>query len=156
MAGKGGEDMKIMVLNGPNLNMLGKREQSVYGTETLAHIEELLKEKAKILGLKIAFSQSNHEGELIDTIHTARVKKIDGFIINPGGLTHTSVSLRDALLSVNLPFIEVHLSKVASREDFRQINYFSDIAAGTITGLGSFGYMLALEALKEIHGKKDK
>jgi 3-dehydroquinate dehydratase II len=147
--------MKIMVLNGPNLNMLGKRERSIYGTWTLAQIEKTLKKKAKELGQEITFSQSNHEGTLIDTIHDAPGKGIDSFIINPGGLTHTSVSLRDALLSVDLPFIEVHLSNVASREDFRQINFFSDIAAGTISGLGPLGYVLALEALKELHGKKD-
>lgn len=146
--------MKILVLNGPNLNMLGKREKAIYGSTALTDIENLMKKKARELGMKIAFSQSNHEGALIDTIHAAFGKGIDGFIINPGGLTHTSVSLRDALLSVSVPFIEVHLSNVYSREDFRRINYFSDIAAGTISGLGSFGYLLALEALKELHGKK--
>jgi 3-dehydroquinate dehydratase-2 len=155
VAGKGGGEMKILVLNGPNLNMLGKREKSIYGTATLADIEKLMKKKAKDLGLQIDFFQSNHEGALIDAIHAAYGKGIGGFIINPGGLTHTSVSLRDALLSVALPFIEVHLSNVHSREDFRQINYFSDIAAGTISGLGPLGYVLALEALKELHGKKD-
>jgi len=147
--------MKILVLNGPNLNMLGKREKSIYGATALTDIERLMKKKAKELGLQIAFFQSNHEGGLIDAVHAAPGKGIYGFIINPGGLTHTSVSLRDALLSVALPFIEVHLSNVYSREDFRRINYFSDIATGTISGLGSFGYLLALEAFKELHGTKD-
>ncbi len=146
--------MKIMVLSGPNLNMLGQREKSIYGTVTLERIQELVKERAAQLGMDAAFFQSNHEGALIDAVHAAPGSGVSAFIINPGGLTHTSVSLRDALLSVALPFIEVHLSNVASREDFRQINYFSDIASGTISGLGSFGYLLALEALKEMYGKK--
>lgn len=146
--------MKIMVLNGPNLNLLGRRETPVYGTATLQDIESLVAGRALALGMEVIFFQSNHEGDLIDKVHSAPSLGITGFIINPGGYTHTSIALRDALLSVDIPFIEVHLSNVASREPFRQTNYFSDIAAGTITGLGPYGYVLGLEALKESHGKK--
>lgn len=146
--------MKIMVLNGPNLNLLGRRERSVYGTATLQDIEGLVAGKALALGMEVTFFQSNHEGDLIDKIHSAPGLGIAGFIINPGAYTHTSIALRDALLSVDIPFIEVHLSNVAAREPFRQANYFSDIAAGTITGLGPYGYVLGLEALRESHGKK--
>jgi len=146
--------MKIMVLNGPNLNMLGRREKSIYGTETLSEIEKRISTKAESMGVNVVFFQSNHEGELIDKIHAAPDLGIAGIIINPGGFTHTSVALRDALLSVDIPFIEVHLSNVAAREEFRQIDFFSDIAAGTISGLGPLGYLLAVEALKELYGKK--
>jgi 3-dehydroquinate dehydratase II len=146
--------MKIMILNGPNLNMLGRRERPVYGTRTLQDIEDMVAGRALSLGIEVVFFQSNHEGELIDRIHRAPEQDIAGIIINPGGYTHTSVALRDALLSVDVPFIEVHLSNVAARESFRQDNFFSDIAAGTITGLGPLGYVLAVEALKELHGKK--
>jgi 3-dehydroquinate dehydratase II len=146
--------MKIMVLNGPNLNMLGRREKSIYGTATLQDIENLVMSKALSLGMEVVFFQSNHEGDLIDKIHSALKDGITGIIINPGGYTHTSVALRDALLSVNIPFIEVHLSNVAAREAFRQTNFFSDIAAGTISGLGPLGYVLGVDALRELHGKK--
>jgi 3-dehydroquinate dehydratase-2 len=146
--------MKIMVLNGPNLNVLGRREKSIYGTATLQDIENLVMSRALSLGMEVVFFQSNHEGELIEKIHAALKEGITGIIINPGGFTHTSVALRDALLSVNIPFIEVHLSNVAAREKFRQTNFFSDIAAGTISGLGPLGYVLGVEALRELHGKK--
>jgi 3-dehydroquinate dehydratase II len=146
--------MKIMVINGANLNMLGLRETSIYGTTTLDDIESLIRRKAFTIGIEVDFFQSNHEGDLIDKIQKAPAAGIQAFILNPGGYTHTSVALRDALLSVNLPFIEVHLSKVASREQFRQINYFSDIAAGSITGFGPLGYELAVEALWGLYGKK--
>jgi 3-dehydroquinate dehydratase II len=146
--------MKIMVINGANLNMLGLRETSIYGTATLDDIESLIRRKAFTIGIEVDFFQSNHEGELIDKIQKAPASGIHAFILNPGGYTHTSVALRDALLAVNLPFIEVHLSKVASREQFRQINYFSDIAAGSITGFGPLGYELAVEALWGLYGKK--
>ncbi len=141
--------MKVLIINGPNLNMLGKRETSVYGASSLPDIEKLIKEKAKGLGIEVGFFQSNHEGELIERIHKAAIEKVDGIIINPGGYTHTSVALRDALLAVNIPFVEVHISNVAKREDFRQISYFSDIAIGTVAGLGPIGYCLALEGLAE-------
>ena len=146
--------MKIMVLNGPNLNVLGRREKSIYGTATLQDIENLVMSRALSLGMEVVFFQSNHEGELIEKIHAALKEGITGIIINPGGFTHTSVALRDALLSVNIPFIEVHLSNVAAREPFRQTNFFSDIAAGTISGLGPLGYVLGVDALREFHGKK--
>jgi 3-dehydroquinate dehydratase-2 len=139
--------MKVLIINGPNLNMLGKRETSVYGASSLPDIEKLVKEKAEGLGIEVGFFQSNHEGELIDRIHNAVIEKMDGIVINPGGYTHTSVALRDALLSVNIPFVEVHISNVARREDFRHVSYFSDIAIGTVAGLGPIGYCLALEGL---------
>ncbi|HVN72820.1 MAG TPA: type II 3-dehydroquinate dehydratase [Desulfomonilia bacterium] len=146
--------MKILIINGPNMNMLGRRETSIYGPTSLDDIEGLVRRKALSIGAEVDFFQSNHEGELIDRIHKAQSLGIDAFIINPGGLTHTSVSLRDALLAVGVPFIEVHLSKVSSRESFRLINYFSDIAAGTIAGFGPLGYELAVEAVWGLYGKK--
>jgi len=150
MAGKV-EEMKVMMINGPNLNMLGRREPSIYGSKALTDIEERVRKKADELDIEVTCFQSNHEGSLIDKIHGAADLGIDAIIINPAGYTHTSVAMRDALLSVQIPFIEVHISKVAAREEFRQINLFSDIAAGTISGLGSSGYVLALYALKEMH-----
>lgn len=146
--------MKILVINGPNLNLLGRREPSVYGATSLEEIESALRRKALSIGVEVDFFQSNHEGELIDRIQKAPSMGFGAFIINPGGYTHTSVALRDALLAVNLPFVEVHLSKAASREPFRQVNYFSDIAAGTISGMGPLGYEIALEAVWGLHGKK--
>ena len=146
--------MKILVMNGPNLNLLGLREKAIYGTATLQDIDDLVRKKAFSIGAEVVFYQSNHEGELIDKIHAALKDGISGIIINPGGYTHTSVALRDALLSVGIPFIEVHLSNVAAREPFRQVNFFSDVASGTISGLGPMGYVLGVEALKELHGKK--
>jgi 3-dehydroquinate dehydratase-2 len=141
------EKMRILVINGPNLNLLGKREPSHYGTGNLADIEAKVREKATALGVEVFFFQSNHEGDLIDRVQAAIDERIDGIIINPGGYTHSSVALRDAFLAVNIPFIEVHLSNVAKRESFRQQSFFSDIAVGTITGLGPYGYCLALEGL---------
>jgi 3-dehydroquinate dehydratase-2 len=146
--------MKIMVINGPNLNMLGRRETSIYGITTLDDIEGLIRRKAFTIGVEVDFFQSNHEGDLIDKIQKSPASGIHAFILNPGGYTHTSVALRDALLAVSLPFIEVHLSKVEAREHFRQINYFSDIAAGSISGLGPLGYELAVEAIWGLYGKK--
>lgn len=139
--------MRILVINGPNLNLLGQREASIYGEITLQSIERMVKDKAVQLGADVEFFQSNSEGELIDRIHKAQAQKAEGIIINPGGYTHTSVALRDALLAVSIPFIEVHISNVAKREPFRHVSYFSDIALGTITGLGACGYVLALEGL---------
>jgi len=145
--------MRILVINGPNLNLLGQRETSIYGEVTLTSIERMVGERAGEMGLDVEFFQSNSEGELIDRIHAAQEQKVAGIIINPGGYTHTSVALRDALLAVSIPFIEVHISNVARREPFRQVSYFSDIALGTITGLGPHGYVLALEGLRRcIHG----
>lgn len=146
--------MKVLVLNGANLNMLGRREPGIYGTEGLEQVEASLRERGSSLAIELEFFQSNHEGDLIDRIQAAPSSGVDAIILNPGGFTHTSVALRDALLAVGIPFIEVHVSNVASREPFRQTNYFSDIAEGTISGLGSLGYELALEALWRRHGKK--
>jgi len=135
----------ILVLNGPNLNMLGKREPGIYGNTTLADIEAGLQNQAKALGHQLDFFQSNAEADLIDKIHQA-MGQIDYIIINPAAFTHTSVALRDAILSVNIPFIEVHISNVHAREEFRSHSYFSDVAVGVICGLGIQGYELALNA----------
>ena len=126
--------MRILVINGPNLNLLGQREASIYGEVSLQSIERMVKDKAAQLGVDVEFFQSNSEGDLIDRIHKGYAQKAQGIIINPGGYTHTSVALRDALLAVSIPFIEVHISNVAKREPFRHTSYFSDIALGTITG----------------------
>lgn len=136
----------ILVINGPNLNLLGTREPEVYGHLTLADINARLTELAKSAGHHLQALQSNAEYELIERIHEAKIEGIDFIIINPAAFTHTSVALRDALLGVSIPFIEVHISNVHAREDFRQHSYFSDIAIGTIVGLGAQGYELALSA----------
>ncbi len=136
----------LLVLNGPNLNLLGTREPRHYGTDTLAVIEGRLTALATDIGHSIAFLQSNAEHELIARIHEAATDGTRAIIFNPAAFTHTSVALRDALGAVALPFIEVHLSKIHAREPFRQRSYFSDIAAGTISGLGALGYELALMA----------
>ncbi len=138
--------MHILLLNGPNLNMLGKREPSIYGASSLREIEENLLVLAVTRDITLSCFQSNAEHELIDKIHES-IDNVDGIIINPAAFTHTSVALRDALLSVNIPFIEVHLSNVHKRETFRHHSYFSDIALGTIVGLGTSGYDYALDAL---------
>ncbi len=137
---------RILLLNGPNLNLLGTREPEIYGTETLEQINARCTERASALGIALTARQSNHEGELIDWIQQAR-GEYAGIIINAGGLTHTSISLRDALASVNLPTIEVHLSNLHKREGFRQMSLISGVADGIIIGLGAQGYVLALEAL---------
>lgn len=136
----------ILVLHGPNLNLLGTREPQVYGTETLDDINRRLADTCQTAGHHLSHLQSNAEYELIERIHDARHEGIHFIVFNPGAFTHTSIALRDALLAVNIPFIEVHLSNVYKRETFRHHSYFSDIAAGTITGLGSQGYDLALQA----------
>lgn len=142
----------ILVLHGPNLNLLGTREPEIYGSETLTDINQRLKEFAKQKNVALDSFQSNAEYQLIDRIHLAKTDSIDFIIINPAAFTHTSVAVRDALLAVNIPFIEVHLSNVHSRETFRQHSYFSDIALGVICGLGSLGYdyalMKAIETIK--------
>lgn len=136
---------KVLVLNGPNLNMLGKREPSIYGVQTLAEIMTLLTNQAQENEIELSHLQSNAEHLLIDAIHQA-YQKVDFIIINPAAFTHTSVAIRDALLSVGIPFIEVHLSNVHSREKFRHHSYFSDIAVGVICGLGTNGYSYALQS----------
>jgi 3-dehydroquinate dehydratase-2 len=140
--------MKILVLNGPNLNLLGTREPQTYGSTTLAQVESGLQQLASTLGVELGCLQSNHEGVLIDRIHAAR-GTVDGIVINPGGLTHTSVVLRDALAGVAIPFVEVHISNVHKRESFRHHSYLSDIAAAVIVGAGVNGYSLALRHLVE-------
>lgn len=137
--------MKVLLLNGPNLNMLGKREPEIYGDRSLQDIVGDLTSYANTLNIDLTHLQSNAEHELIDKIHQA-MGNIDFIIINPGAFTHTSVALRDALLSVSIPFIEVHLSNVHSREPFRQHSYLSDIAQGVICGLGEQGYEFALQS----------
>ncbi len=138
--------MRVLVLHGPNLNLLGTREPGTYGTRTLPEIDARLATLAVELGGSCASFQSNHEGVLLDTIHAAR-GHYDAILINPGGLTHTSVVLRDALLGVGLPFVEVHLSNVHAREPFRRISLLSDVARGVITGFGPLSYELGLRAL---------
>ena len=135
---------KYMLLNGPNLNLLGTREPEIYGSETLSEIEENLIKIANEKGSDLVCYQSNAEHELVDLIHSARDIEIKCIIINPGALTHSSIALRDALSGINIPFIEVHISNIYSREDFRQKSYLSDIAEGVISGLGIKGYELAL------------
>jgi 3-dehydroquinate dehydratase II len=135
---------RILVLQGPNLNLLGTREPEIYGHQTLDEIHGGIGRHALDLDVEVVFFQSNHEGELIDRLHE---KDFDGAIVNAGGLTHTSVSLRDALLAVERPFVEVHLSDPSRREAFRQVNFLSDIALASIVGLGAAGYSLALDRL---------
>lgn len=137
---------RILLLNGPNLNLLGTREPSVYGAATLQDIETRAQEVAGSLGHELTVAQSNAEHELIDKIQAAKTDHVDFIVINPGGFTHTSIAMRDAFLSVGIPFIEVHLSNIFAREEFRHHSYFSDISVGCIFGLGPIGYELALQA----------
>jgi 3-dehydroquinate dehydratase II len=137
---------RVLVLEGPNLNLLGTREPEIYGRETLDEIHDAIAVHAAELGLDVDFYQSNHEGALIDRLHR---RDFDVAIVNAGGLTHTSVSLRDALLGVQRPFWEVHLSDPSTREPFRSVNYLRDIAQASIVGQGSRGYHLALESIAE-------
>ena len=136
--------MNILVLNGPNLNLLGTREPEVYGTDTLKDIEENLKSISKNHNVNVRFYQSNSENELINELHTAKQENVDAIIINPGAFTHTSIALRDAFLGVGIPFIEVHISNIYRREEFRKKSFLSDISEGLITGLGVSGYEFAL------------
>jgi len=137
---------QILVLNGPNLNLLGTREPHIYGSETLADIRRKLQNQAEKAGISLEFHQSNAEHELVELIHKTRDSKVEFIIINPAAFTHTSVAIRDALLGVGIPFIELHLSNTHAREEFRQQSWFSDIAVGIIAGLGPQGYELALQA----------
>ena len=137
---------KVLVLNGPNLNLLGQREPEVYGATTLQDLENRLTSGAPT-GMDLQFYQSNHEGEMIDRIHQLMDQPVDGIVINPGAWTHTSVAIRDALSSVTAPFVEVHISNVHAREAFRHHSYVSGVAAGVICGLGAQGYEMAIDAL---------
>ncbi|HEM6921848.1 TPA: type II 3-dehydroquinate dehydratase [Providencia rettgeri] len=139
------EDIHILLLNGPNLNLLGTREPGTYGSKTLSDIVSKLTQEANELGVKLSHFQSNAEHKLIDKIHASR-NDVDFILINPAAFTHTSVALRDALLAVCLPFIEIHISNVHAREPFRQHSYLSDQAVGVICGLGADGYSFALQA----------
>lgn len=143
--GKPAATRRILVLHGPNLNLLGSREPDIYGHLTLADIDARLKVTALERGVVIECFQSNHEGELVTRIQHARAEHIDFILINPAAYTHTSVAIRDALASVSIPFVEVHLSNVHAREVFRHHSYLSDIAVGVICGLGAYGYEAALE-----------
>jgi 3-dehydroquinate dehydratase-2 len=136
----------ILVINGPNLNLLGSREPEIYGSFTLEDVNARLAKQCEAAGHEIQFLQSNSEAEIIDRIHAAKKEGVSFMILNPAALTHTSVALRDALLAVTIPFIEVHVSNVHAREEFRKHSFLSDIAVGSIVGLGTQGYDLALEA----------
>jgi len=137
--------MKIAIIHGPNLNLLGLREPSVYGKKTLKSINDALFEKSLTLGVDVEFFQSNSEGEIIDYIQLLPEREFNGMVINPAAYTHTSVAIRDAILAVNLPFVEVHISNIFSREEFRHSSLFSDVAMGVISGLGWRGYVYALD-----------
>lgn len=140
---------RFLVLHGPNLNLLGTREPGLYGADTLADINQQLQAQAEAAGAALVCFQSNHEGALVDRIHQAAQEQVDALLINPAAFTHTSVALRDALLGVQIPYLEVHLSNVHAREPFRQHSYLSDRALGVITGLGSASYRLGLQFLLE-------
>lgn len=140
----------FLLLNGPNLNLLGTREPAVYGRDTLPEIERRLQAQAEAGGHRLSVFQSNAEDALIERVHRAPAEAVAAIILNPAALTHSSIALRDALLAVGIPFIEVHLSNVFARESFRHHSYFSDIAAGSIVGLGALGYELALRAAETI------
>ncbi len=144
---------KILILNGPNLNLLGEREPEIYGYESLNDISSGLNEVAKEINVELSHQQFNSEAELIEEIHLAKNDKVDFIIFNPGAFTHTSIALRDALLGVSIPFIEIHISNVFAREDFRKKSYLSDIAVGVISGHGIFGYELALMSAYNIINK---
>jgi 3-dehydroquinate dehydratase-2 len=142
---------KILLINGPNLNLLGSREPEIYGSQTLTDVEDAARQQVELAEAEFYCFQSNHEGALIDRIHAARAENIDVIVINPGGFTHTSVALRDALAGVAIPFLEVHISNIHQREAFRQHSYLSSIAKGVICGLGIDGYRLAIDfALKNL------
>lgn len=146
----------MAVLNGPNLNLLGQREPAVYGSSTLADIERLVRDEAGRLGCTLSWSQSNHEGALVDAIQQLP-GRADGLILNAGAYTHTSLALRDALLAVRVPFVEVHLSNLFAREAERQRSMFADLAVGVLTGFGGYGYVLALQALHRcLHAGRSK
>lgn len=142
---------KILVLHGPNLNLLGLREPAVYGHQSLTELNLQLQQLASDAKIDLETVQSNSESCLIDAIHQALSNKVHYFIINPAAFTHTSIALRDALIAVKIPFIEVHISNIFAREEFRQQSYFSDIAAGVISGLGTYGYVLALQAIIDLN-----
>lgn len=137
--------MKILVIHGPNLNLLGRREPDIYGTQSLDEINRMLSNLAAELGCEVSFFQSNHEGGIVDEIHKA-IGVYNAMIINPGGFTHTSVAIRDAIAAAGIPTVEVHLSNIYRREEFRKHSYISPVAVGQVSGFGADGYLLALRA----------
>lgn len=145
----------VYVLNGPNLNLLGTREPQTYGRATLRDVEELSRDAAKRHQLDVEFRQTNHEGELVDWIHEAQAKKAAGIVLNAGGYTHSSVALRDAVAAVDVPVIEVHISNIFAREDFRHFSYIAPVARGTLCGFGVDGYVLAINGLAAMLDAKD-
>ncbi len=147
--------MKILIIHGPNLNMLGKREPSIYGAGTLQEINRLLREEAKRLDVKTEVFQSNSEGEIVGRIQDA-MNKSDGILINPGAYTHTSIAIRDAILSAGLPVVEVHISNIYKREDFRQKSFISGVSVGVVSGFGSDSYILGLNGLVSYLRARDK
>lgn len=146
----------IYVLNGPNLNLLGTREPETYGRATLKDVEKLCREACERHKLDVAFHQSNHEGELIDWIHEAGAKKAAGIVINPGGYTHSSVAIRDAVAAVDIPVIEVHISNIFAREGFRHFSHIAPVAKATLSGFGVAGYGLAIDGLAAMTNGKQK
>jgi 3-dehydroquinate dehydratase II len=143
----------VLVINGPNLNMLGKREKDIYGGETLEEINDIIASKAKELGIEVQFYQSNHEGDIIDRIHSAP-GVFNAVIINPGALTHYSIAVRDAIKAVDIPFIEVHMSNIHTREDFRAKSFTAPVCKGQICGFGVKSYLLALNAVIYLLGEE--
>lgn len=147
--------MNLLVINGPNINFLGIREKGIYGTKDFNSLIEMLEEKAKELGITIETYQSNCEGEIIDRIQKAYYDKVDGIIINPGAYTHYSYAIRDALASIDVPKIEVHISNVHKREEFRHVSVTAPVCTGQIVGLGFQGYLLAVDAILELTANKN-
>ena len=143
--------MKVLIIHGPNMNLLGKRDKSVYGEFTLNEINHIIQLKSRELNMEIEIFQSNHEGEIIDKLHNTLDDNFDGIIINPGGYTHYSISIRDAIEVLNIPVIEVHLSNIFKREDFRQKSVIAPVCEGQISGFGLYSYLLALEAINSIN-----
>lgn len=146
--------MKILVLNGPNINILGIREPEIYGRQSYDELCVLIKEHAKKLGVQVEFYQSNHEGDLVDAIQRAYFDGVDGIVFNPAAYTHTSVAIADAVKGVGIPTVEVHISEVSEREAFRQVSYIRDVAVKTITGRGFAGYTDAMDFLVQLRGDK--
>jgi len=149
--GDGHVVIRVLIINGPNLNLLGTREPEVYGTTTLADIEALVTQKASALGIDVGFAQSNHEGAIIDAIQDAP-GEYDAIVINPGAYTHYSYSIRDAVASVDVPTVEIHLSNIAAREEFRMTSVIAPVCAGQISGFGAESYVLGVKAAAEVAG----
>ncbi len=146
--------MKILVINGANLNMLGIREPEIYGSRTYAALVDMIKRHAEEKNVEVSFMQSNHEGDLVDAIQQAYFDRIDGIIINPGAYTHTSIAIMDAVKAVMIPTVEVHISNVSEREDYRQISYIGKVAVRTIAGYGFDGYNMAMDHLIQMQGDR--